>query len=244
MELLAPLGKSATLVLYENALCEKAVAHIRIVENSQCGERIGVGCSCFSIDGHSFCVRSNGERQLWLRAISNVKVKLRHKAPDPTEEDMAHYRSAVREKIAALREQEQEFHPQDPLLPRTPRVPIRTADGDGEPLAFDEPAHELPLDAALDPIAKAAIVRTDDTAPPVAMDGGKPVDKPAVENSFQEAAPRPPFVRYYFGTVQIDVEGKKAATTTARCDDVDNGESASTSTHDTANRNSSGDCQT
>ena len=41
-------------------------------------ERLGVDCSCFSINDYHFAARSVAEKQLWLRAISNLKVKLRH----------------------------------------------------------------------------------------------------------------------------------------------------------------------
>lgn len=43
---------------------------------SSCFEKVGVSCTCFCINGHDFSARTIAERKLWLRAISNIKVKL------------------------------------------------------------------------------------------------------------------------------------------------------------------------
>lgn len=40
--------------------------------------------------------------RLWLRAISNMKVKLQNAAPAPSREDLAHYREAIEEQVRDL----------------------------------------------------------------------------------------------------------------------------------------------
>ena len=54
---------------------------------------------------------------LWLRAISNVKVKLRHLAATPTPTELRFYRSAVRDQINSL-PHSAEPEPVPALLPR------------------------------------------------------------------------------------------------------------------------------
>jgi len=101
-ELHAHTRDQAKIALYENEHCKVPVADIRLDHNSSCCERIGVDCTCFCIEEHQFCARSLMERRLWLRAVSNVKVKLRNRAPSPTPEDLAHYRDAIKEYIAEV----------------------------------------------------------------------------------------------------------------------------------------------
>merc|ERR1711879_236667 len=47
--------------------------------------------------GHLFSARTIAERKLWLRALSNIKVKLQHGAPEADEEALRHYRVAILE---------------------------------------------------------------------------------------------------------------------------------------------------
>lgn len=90
----------AKLALYETELCHVPVLDIPILQDSSCCERIGVDCGCFCIDDHQFAARTFLERRIWLRAISNVKVKLRNEAPPPSTEDLGHYREAIKEYLA------------------------------------------------------------------------------------------------------------------------------------------------
>ncbi|CAK0904001.1 unnamed protein product, partial [Prorocentrum cordatum] len=88
----------AKLVLYENELCQVPVTDIYLTEQSLCCEKVGINCSCFCVeDDHQFSTRTLAERKLWLRAISNVKVKLQNKAPSPNEEERQHYREAIKD---------------------------------------------------------------------------------------------------------------------------------------------------
>jgi len=111
----------AKLTLYENELCQATVMNIFITERSICCEKVGINCSCFCVEEHQFSTRSLSERKLWLRAISNVKVKLQNRAPSPSREDLRHYRLAIKEHIKTLRGSLEGSAPMDPLLQRTAR---------------------------------------------------------------------------------------------------------------------------
>eukprot|EP00928_Gymnodinium_smaydae_P038530 TRINITY_DN26563_c0_g2_i1.p1 TRINITY_DN26563_c0_g2~~TRINITY_DN26563_c0_g2_i1.p1 ORF type:complete len:499 (+),score=118.84 TRINITY_DN26563_c0_g2_i1:162-1658(+) len=89
----------ARMAFYENVMCKKRIMDIYITENTVCCEKAGIRSSCFSIDCHTFASRNFGERKLWLRAISNVKVKLQNRAPPPTEEELWNYRRAIEEHV-------------------------------------------------------------------------------------------------------------------------------------------------
>jgi len=111
----------AKLVLYENELCQSPVMDIYISERSICCEKVGINCSCFCIEDHQFSTRTLSERKLWLRAISNVKVKLQNRAPSPSCEDLQHYRGAIKEHISTIRATLEGHAPMDALLQRNPR---------------------------------------------------------------------------------------------------------------------------
>merc|ERR1719422_1625963 len=82
----------AKLVFYENELCQNIIMVTPITMGTVCIGTIGVECACFCVDGYKFSARTNAERTLWIRAISNLKVKLTHQAPSPSDEEIAHYR--------------------------------------------------------------------------------------------------------------------------------------------------------
>mmetsp|Transcript_21535 Transcript_21535/g.73822 ORF Transcript_21535/g.73822 Transcript_21535/m.73822 type:complete len:500 (-) Transcript_21535:109-1608(-) len=93
----------AKMVLYENEVCQTPVMDVYITERSICCEKIGINCSCFSIEEHQFSTRSLSERKLWLRAISNLKVKLQNRAPTPTVDELRSYRVAIKEHIGSMK---------------------------------------------------------------------------------------------------------------------------------------------
>lgn len=111
----------AKLVLYENELCQVPITDIFFTDRSMCSEKVGINCSCFSIEDHQFSTRTLPERKLWLRAISNVKVKLQNRAPTPTYEELRHYRSSIKEYIGTIRGQLEGHPPMDALLQRSAR---------------------------------------------------------------------------------------------------------------------------
>jgi hypothetical protein len=119
----------AKLMLYENELCQTPVMDIYITDRSQCMEKVGINCSCFCIEDHQFSTRTLSERKLWLRAISNVKVKLQNRAPAPTCEDLKHYRLAIKEHINTIKATLEGQAPMDALLQRNPRKSYWLAGG-------------------------------------------------------------------------------------------------------------------
>jgi len=110
----------AKLTLYENELCNAALMDIWITERSVCNEKVGINCSCFCVEDHQFGTRTLSERKLWLRAISNVKVKLQNRAPEPTPDEINSYRLAIKEHINTIKTTLQSKAPTDALLRRSP----------------------------------------------------------------------------------------------------------------------------
>mmetsp|Transcript_17666 Transcript_17666/g.48018 ORF Transcript_17666/g.48018 Transcript_17666/m.48018 type:complete len:362 (-) Transcript_17666:101-1186(-) len=121
----------ARLALYDTEGCGCLVRDIIITEESACVEKVGLNCSCFCIGEHLFAARTPEERRLWLRVISNLKAKLRNRAPSPTDLELRQYRSAIKDHlrragvaaVQALGEQ-----PPEPLL-----APVATEVPDGQP---------------------------------------------------------------------------------------------------------------
>jgi hypothetical protein len=113
----------AKMTLYENELCHTAVMDICITERSVCNEKVGINCSCFCVEDHQFGTRTLSERKLWLRAISNVKVKLQNRAPEPTLDEIKSYRLAIKEHIHTIKTTLQSKAPTDALLRRSPTQP-------------------------------------------------------------------------------------------------------------------------
>lgn len=119
-ELQAHRGTVARLAIYEDETCSNELVHLDITEESTCMDVLGINCSFFIIDGHHFASQTPSERKLWLRALSNVKIKVGNHAPEPTPEELEAYRSSIREHIRALETApESRIAAGDPLL--TPR---------------------------------------------------------------------------------------------------------------------------
>jgi len=116
-ELQAHEEGKAMLVLYENENCKVQVAGICLTADSQMAEKIGINCSCFSVEQREFSSRTLSERKLWLRAIANIKVKLANAAPTPSPADLEHYRQAVKEQLHEIRASLQCKVRTDALLP-------------------------------------------------------------------------------------------------------------------------------
>ncbi|CAJ1405459.1 unnamed protein product [Effrenium voratum] len=105
-ELHAQTQDHARLILYEDESCLQLLSEIYVTERSICCEKIGINCSCFSVEDHQFSARTLAERKLWLRAISNLKVKLQNAAPAPTEAETCHYRAAIKEHAEKIQTEE------------------------------------------------------------------------------------------------------------------------------------------
>mmetsp|Transcript_43116 Transcript_43116/g.91903 ORF Transcript_43116/g.91903 Transcript_43116/m.91903 type:complete len:572 (+) Transcript_43116:84-1799(+) len=157
-ELHAYSGGEARLRVYKDEWCQQEVTSMLLAESSTVSTRKGTYCTVFGIDSHRFCARTREEKDLWLRAVSNVKVKLMFDAPDPTSEDLAVIRAAVHERVEELRGAASE--PADPLLASVPRAPPRSPRGDN--------TYPDPIDESADPPAKA--MPEDDTSEGSAFD--------------------------------------------------------------------------
>lgn len=117
-ELRSHWDSQAAIIGYEDAECLARVLHIDLSVPTCISERVGVDSSCFSIDGYNLSVRSCAEKNLWLRAINNVKVKLRHSAANPSPYDLGAYRSAIWEYAGRLPTHKESHHPLLPLRQR------------------------------------------------------------------------------------------------------------------------------
>jgi len=102
-ELQAHEKGAARMLLYENCKCQVVVGEIPLHESAMCSEKIGINCSCFSVEDFQFSTRTLAERKLWLRAISNVRVKLQNAAPDPTEMELRGFRAAIQDHLKNIR---------------------------------------------------------------------------------------------------------------------------------------------
>lgn len=135
-ELHAPWDGVAMFTGYDNESCQAQVIQASLDANTCVSERVGVDCSCFSFDNYHFTTRSSAEKMLWLRAISNVKVKLRHRAPNPTFEEMDHYRISILEYARNVQPADDDFTRLE-LLPRRTRFVHKTY------LSHQEPKHSV-----------------------------------------------------------------------------------------------------
>eukprot|EP00929_Paragymnodinium_shiwhaense_P049423 TRINITY_DN2492_c0_g1_i1.p1 TRINITY_DN2492_c0_g1~~TRINITY_DN2492_c0_g1_i1.p1 ORF type:complete len:815 (+),score=135.92 TRINITY_DN2492_c0_g1_i1:67-2511(+) len=118
-ELHAHWDAMAAFIAYEDEYCDTRVIQVGMVVSTSISERVGVDCSCFIVDTYHFCTRTSIEKAIWLRAISNVKVKLRHCPDNPSSEEMKVYRQSIHESTKDLGYEEGYFT-QNPLLPRRP----------------------------------------------------------------------------------------------------------------------------
>lgn len=126
----------ARLSIYKDEWCEREVAILMLTDQTVVSTRKGSYCTVFGVDQHRFCARTRDEKELWLRAVSNIKVKLMFDAPEPTNEEIAVFRAAVLERIVKLEHtgRQEELSGEggsspredgwDPLLPQVPRPPM------------------------------------------------------------------------------------------------------------------------
>jgi len=140
-ELQAYCNGRSSLALYKDEWCEQQVTEIPILDAVAIGSCDGVYCTIFAVEHHRFCARTVSEKELWLRAVTNVKVKLMFSAPDPTNEELAVFREAVHERVEELLPPgHEESTKARPLLDELPRLPPNCPRGDaaGDPDPVDE----------------------------------------------------------------------------------------------------------
>lgn len=126
------------MTLYRDAWCDRELSTVALSESTTVSTRSGVYCNVFGIDHHRFCARNADEKDLWLRAVSNVKVKLMFEAPDPTIEEIWIFRQSVQERVALI------GNAKDPeskaLLLEVTNKPPRSPTGDAmDPAPIEDP---------------------------------------------------------------------------------------------------------
>merc|ERR1712217_9049 len=136
-ELHAYSGGQARLAVYKDEWCQQEVSSVHLADTSTVSTRKGAYCTVFGVDNHRFCARTREEKDLWLRAVSNIKVKLMFDAPDPTDEELGVFRAAVHERIEELEDAGEPAT--DPLLTSVARIPLMSPRGDRwDPDPIDE----------------------------------------------------------------------------------------------------------
>ncbi len=70
------LNEEAFLVFYSDETCRQEHSRITIKAKSDLAEQIGIQCSLFSIDDFWLAVRTSLERRAWIRALTNVQIRL------------------------------------------------------------------------------------------------------------------------------------------------------------------------
>uniref|UniRef100_A0A0G4HMT4 PH domain-containing protein n=1 Tax=Chromera velia CCMP2878 TaxID=1169474 RepID=A0A0G4HMT4_9ALVE len=112
---------TACIRLYETSSCRRPLLDIPVAEADKCSEMPGINCSCFSVGRFGFTSRTMAERKLWLRAISNLKVKIMNKAPPPDAAMLEDYRIAIEEHLECVRPSFEAHGNIDALLARARR---------------------------------------------------------------------------------------------------------------------------
>jgi len=87
----------AQFIAYDDELCNSTVLRLFLTQHTMVCERVGVDCSCFAVETHDLCARTAAEKRIWLRTISNLKVKMRNQASAPSLEELQHYRQSIRD---------------------------------------------------------------------------------------------------------------------------------------------------
>ncbi|CAE7495140.1 Caltractin [Symbiodinium natans] len=147
-ELHAYVAGEAKLTLYRDEWCDRELSTIILSNASTVSTRSGVHCNVFGIDHHRFCARDADEKELWLRAVSNVKVKLMFEAPDPTPEELWIFRHSVQERIALLDGTRATQTTEALLLEVTNRPPVSPNGDSVDPDPIEDPHPEGPTPKA------------------------------------------------------------------------------------------------
>lgn len=153
-ELQAQVGQHAQIVFYENDSCETILEDgvLRISDQTMCCDAVGINSTCFVIDNMHFATRTPSERKLWLRAMSNVKVKIQNSEPESTFEELQHYRLSIREFIRQIENTTDSRIASSPLLrpcsstcPFPPDLQTASEDKRMEGTSKPKPAHVSPF---------------------------------------------------------------------------------------------------
>mmetsp|Transcript_47119 Transcript_47119/g.86442 ORF Transcript_47119/g.86442 Transcript_47119/m.86442 type:complete len:383 (+) Transcript_47119:180-1328(+) len=111
----------AMLLMYANELCERQVDSLRLTRHTEVVSWRGRSAAIFGVDRCCLAARSPEEKQVWLRAISNLKVKVLVGAPAPSTHELEVFREAVLERVSLLKDTR-------PLDMCGPLLPTRTVE--------------------------------------------------------------------------------------------------------------------
>lgn len=146
----------SSFAIYRDECCEHEVVALQLKETTIICTCNGLYCNMFGIGVVRFCARTSEEKELWIRAVMNVKTKIMFDAPDPTSDELAAFRESVRERLGGIPDANKDASLESAsgpgvgaMLPLKPRPPIPCSpQGDvwhPEPLedAFDPPIMQL-----------------------------------------------------------------------------------------------------
>jgi hypothetical protein len=100
VELQIPKSGKGRMALFEEIACRIAVDKETLIDaRTPCYEKVGFDCSCFAVGTLQLSARTVFERQLWLRAVQNLKVKVQNRGPDPGRDELFQWRQSINEHI-------------------------------------------------------------------------------------------------------------------------------------------------
>jgi hypothetical protein len=100
VELQPPRQGKSRVVLYEDLAGGREVdKEVLLDARTPSYEKVGVDCSCFCVGSLQLSARTVFERQVWLRAVQNLKVKLQARGPDPRPHELDTWREAINDHI-------------------------------------------------------------------------------------------------------------------------------------------------
>eukprot|EP00812_Abedinium_dasypus_P006642 NODE_1841_length_1052_cov_261.246740.p1 GENE.NODE_1841_length_1052_cov_261.246740~~NODE_1841_length_1052_cov_261.246740.p1 ORF type:complete len:285 (+),score=91.82 NODE_1841_length_1052_cov_261.246740:3-857(+) len=136
----------SSLAIYRDECCEHEVTAVQLKETTIVCTCNGAHCNIFGIGVLRFCARTSEEKELWIRAVMNVKTKIMFDAPDPTKDELASFRDAVHERLVDMSDVAARSAAwSNAKLPLKPRPPVPSLpQGDVWQLEALEDAFESP----------------------------------------------------------------------------------------------------
>eukprot|EP00928_Gymnodinium_smaydae_P057235 TRINITY_DN40503_c0_g1_i1.p1 TRINITY_DN40503_c0_g1~~TRINITY_DN40503_c0_g1_i1.p1 ORF type:complete len:434 (-),score=75.22 TRINITY_DN40503_c0_g1_i1:6-1307(-) len=115
---------------YASPQSTTAIMDIPIDATVSVSKAQGVDGCCFSIGRSNFAARTCAEKELWLRVVQNLKVKVLHSSHPPTPAEINLYRASILEHVQRIETYELDFS-RAPLLPRAARADAHPLDASG-----------------------------------------------------------------------------------------------------------------
>eukprot|EP00811_Abedinium_folium_P032763 NODE_5782_length_1735_cov_9.934701.p1 GENE.NODE_5782_length_1735_cov_9.934701~~NODE_5782_length_1735_cov_9.934701.p1 ORF type:complete len:431 (+),score=155.90 NODE_5782_length_1735_cov_9.934701:156-1448(+) len=95
---------TAMINVYTNSRCERRIESIVLTAHTRVCTYAGTYSPVLHIGKHFLCARTRDEKEIWLRALTNVTTKLLFDAPEPELEELMVFRRAVLDRVTALRD--------------------------------------------------------------------------------------------------------------------------------------------